>query len=104
MKKLLFVTLVAIAFFAAASTRLGAPASSPAGPKAARFRAENEPGRQEPSAGEAVAPISLADSDGQELTVEDLSVRTAVHGMLSLTEIEIRFRNPKSRRIEGRFA
>jgi tetratricopeptide (TPR) repeat protein len=51
-----------------------------------------------------VAPISLSDSDGQELTLEELSTRTAIHGMLSLTEIEIRFRNPKSRRMEGRFS
>src|SRR3954447_12318072 len=52
----------------------------------------------------AVAPISLSDSDGQELTLEELSARTAIHGMLSLTEIELRFRNPKSRRMEGRFS
>ena len=51
-----------------------------------------------------VAPISLSDSDGQELTLEELSARTAIHGMLSLTEIELRFRNPKPRRIEGRFS
>jgi tetratricopeptide (TPR) repeat protein len=50
-----------------------------------------------------VAPISLSDSDGQELTLEELSARTAIHGMLSLTEIELRFRNPKARRMEGRF-
>ncbi|HEX7193300.1 MAG TPA: VIT domain-containing protein, partial [Thermoanaerobaculia bacterium] len=51
-----------------------------------------------------VAPISLSDSDGQELTLEELSARTAIHGMLSLTEIELRFRNPKARRMEGRFS
>src|SRR5215470_12819761 len=51
----------------------------------------------------AVAPISLSDPDGQELILEDLSARTAVQGMLSLTELELRFRNPKARRIEGRF-
>jgi tetratricopeptide (TPR) repeat protein len=50
------------------------------------------------------SPISLSDSDGQELSLEDLSVRAAIHGMLSLTELEFRFRNPQSRRIEGRFA
>lgn len=48
-------------------------------------------------------PITFADPDGQELILEDLSVRTAVHGMLSLTELELRFRNPQARRIEGRF-
>ncbi|HEY2830591.1 MAG TPA: VIT domain-containing protein [Thermoanaerobaculia bacterium] len=49
------------------------------------------------------APISLSDSDGQELTLEELSIRTAINGMLSLTEVELRFRNPKARRMEGRF-
>jgi tetratricopeptide (TPR) repeat protein len=49
------------------------------------------------------APISLSDADGQELTLEELSARTAIHGVVSLTEIELRFRNPKPRRIEGRF-
>jgi hypothetical protein len=49
------------------------------------------------------APITFADPDGQELILEDLSARTAIHGMLSLTELELRFRNPQSRRIEGRF-
>lgn len=49
------------------------------------------------------APITFADPDGQELILEELSARTAIHGMLSLTEIELRFRNPQERRIEGRF-
>jgi Flp pilus assembly protein TadD len=55
-----------------------------------------------PEAG--TTPISLSDADGQELILEQLSARTAIHGMLSLTELEFRFRNPKPRRIEGRFA
>jgi tetratricopeptide (TPR) repeat protein len=50
-----------------------------------------------------VPPITFADPDGQELILEELSVRTAIHGMLSLTEVELRFRNPQDRRIEGRF-
>jgi tetratricopeptide (TPR) repeat protein len=49
------------------------------------------------------APITFSDPDGQELILESLDVRTAIHGMLSLTELELRFRNPQSRRIEGRF-
>jgi hypothetical protein len=49
-------------------------------------------------------PISLSDPDGQELILEELNVRTAIQGMLSLTEIDLRFRNPKPRRIEGRFS
>src|SRR6266545_3976762 len=52
----------------------------------------------------AVAPISLSDADGQELILEELSARTAIQGMLSLTELDLRFRNPKPRRIEGRFS
>jgi len=50
------------------------------------------------------APISFSDPDGQELILEELSVRTAIHGMLSLTEMELRFRNPQSHTIEGRFS
>src|SRR6266516_3574472 len=52
----------------------------------------------------AVAPISLSDADGQDLVLEELSARTAIQGMLSLTELDLRFRNPKARRIEGRFS
>jgi tetratricopeptide (TPR) repeat protein len=51
----------------------------------------------------AVSPITFADPDGQELILEELSARTAIHGMLSLTELELRFRNPRAARIEGRF-
>lgn len=54
-------------------------------------------------AGPGVPPITFADPDGQELILEELSIRTAIHGMLSLTELELRFRNPKERTIEGRF-
>lgn len=50
-----------------------------------------------------VAPITFADPDGQELILEEVSARTAIHGMLSLTELELRFRNPQERTIEGRF-
>src|ERR1051325_7304490 len=46
-------------------------------------------------------PITFADPDGQELILEELSARAAIHGMLSLTELELRFRNPQARRIEG---
>ncbi len=47
------------------------------------------------------AAMSFSDADGQDLILEDLSARTAIHGMLSLTELEFRFRNPKARRIVG---
>lgn len=49
------------------------------------------------------APIALSDPDGQEMALDELTVRAAVHGMLSLTEMELRFRNPQPRRMEGRF-
>src|SRR6266702_3435061 len=60
-----------------------------------------QPPRPEPK--QSVAPISLSDADGQELILEDLSAKTAIEGMLSLTELDLRFRNPKAKRIEGRF-
>jgi Flp pilus assembly protein TadD len=52
----------------------------------------------------AVSPISLSDADGQDLVLEEFSARAAIEGMLSLTELDLRFRNPKGRRIEGRFS
>jgi len=48
-------------------------------------------------------PFSLSDPDGQELIVDEIDIHTAIHGMLSLTEVEFRFRNPQAKRIEGRF-
>ena len=53
--------------------------------------------------GPPTPPVSFADPDGQDLILEEVSARTAIHGMLSLTELELRFRNPQARRIEGRF-
>lgn len=50
-----------------------------------------------------VAPITFEDADGQALILEELTARTAIHGMLSLTELELRFRNPHARVVEGRF-
>jgi tetratricopeptide (TPR) repeat protein len=50
-----------------------------------------------------IAPITFEDADGQALIFEELTARTAIHGMLSLTELELRFRNPQARVIEGRF-
>lgn len=55
------------------------------------------------TAARAAAPLTFADPDGQELILEELTARTAIHGMLSLTELELRFRNPRNQRIEGRF-
>lgn len=53
---------------------------------------------------QAPAPIALSDPDGQELVIQELNVRAAVHGVFSLTEMEIVFRNPHGRRMEGRFS
>lgn len=50
-----------------------------------------------------VAPITFEDPDGQALILEEVTARTAIHGMLSLTELDLRFRNPKPERMEGRF-
>lgn len=61
------------------------------------------PAPPRPAAAPDAAPVSMTDPDGQDLILEDLSARAAVQGMLSLTELELRFRNPQSRRIEGRF-
>src|SRR5205823_13833110 len=55
------------------------------------------------SSSAAETPISLSDADGQELILEDLSAKTSIEGMRSLTELDLRFRNPKAKRIEGRF-
>lgn len=55
------------------------------------------------AAQDASAPIALSDPDGQELTLVALEVRAAVHGVVSLTEMEIVFHNPHGRRMEGRF-
>ncbi|HEX8208752.1 MAG TPA: VIT domain-containing protein [Longimicrobium sp.] len=49
------------------------------------------------------APIALSDADGQELAIEEMNVRSAIEGVFSLTEMEIVFRNPHGRRMEGRF-
>jgi Flp pilus assembly protein TadD len=49
------------------------------------------------------SPIELSDPDGQALTLTALTAKVAVEGPLSLTELELRFRNPQARRIEGRF-
>ena len=91
------VTLAAVVLLSASAVFTGAQNTKPVIP------------RGEPKAviagpeSKAVPPITFADPDGQELILEELSVRTAIHGMLSLTELELRFRNPQERRIEGRF-
>ena len=50
------------------------------------------------------APISLTNPDGQSLALVKYDLRAAVHGALSLVEMELTFRNPESRQMEGRFS
>ncbi|MBI3830952.1 MAG: hypothetical protein HY291_15640 [Planctomycetes bacterium] len=51
----------------------------------------------------AVCPVSLTNPDGQDLAIEKYELRVALHGPLALTEMELTFRNPVNRQIEGRF-
>ncbi|MFN7986787.1 MAG: VIT domain-containing protein [Thermoanaerobaculia bacterium] len=66
-------------------------------------RPQEKPRGVSPVASAPDAPLRLSDPDGQEMRLEELSARAAVHGMLSLTELELVFRNPHPRRMEGRF-
>ncbi len=52
---------------------------------------------------EDLAPISMAGPDGQGLHLEKMNMKIALHGSLSLTEMEMVFRNPKPRQVEGKF-
>lgn len=94
---LLLASIVGLLLIASPQEKVSAPAPAP---RIATTPAET---KVEAPAPPAVAPITFADADGQELILEEFSARTAIHGMLSLTELELRFRNPQSRRIEGRF-
>lgn len=81
------------------STALLAASPRPAG----TARVTTGPKPVQTTGGDIPATVSFSDPDGQALVLEDLSVRAAVHGMLSLTEMEFRFRNPLNKRMEGRF-
>src|SRR4051812_24917590 len=48
-------------------------------------------------------PVSLTNPDGQSLLLEKYDLRVAVHGPLSLVEMEMVFRNPEPKQMEGRF-
>jgi tetratricopeptide (TPR) repeat protein len=98
---LTFATVVGLLVVAAPQEKQ-APAATGGG-MLLQEAAPAKPGRPERDTAPPPAPITFADPDGQELVLEDLSIRTAIHGMLSLTELELRFRNPQARRIEGRF-
>ncbi len=49
------------------------------------------------------APISLTADDGTGLVLEGLDARAVIEGPLAFTELHMRFRNPLSRTLEGRF-
>ena len=48
-------------------------------------------------------PVSLTNPDGQALDLERYDLRVAVHGPLALVEMEMVFRNPLNKQMEGRF-
>ncbi|HUH03028.1 MAG TPA: VIT domain-containing protein, partial [Kofleriaceae bacterium] len=54
--------------------------------------------------GEPPAPLSLTASDGTGLALEALEAQAVIAGPLAFTELRLRFRNPRDRVIEGRFA
>jgi hypothetical protein len=58
-----------------------------------------------PAAKEAAveAPISLTADDGTGLALESLDAQAVIEGPLAFTELRMRFRNPQSRVLEGRF-
>lgn len=49
------------------------------------------------------APISLTADDGTGLVLESLDAQAVIEGPLAFTELRMRFRNPQSRVLEGRF-
>ncbi len=51
----------------------------------------------------AEAPLSLTADDGTGLLLESLDAKAVVDGPLAFTELRMRFRNPQSRVLEGRF-
>lgn len=64
------------------------------------FRGASAGGGGEPL---APCPVSLSNPDGQALGIERYNLRAAVHGPLALVEMEMVFRNPQDRQMEGRF-
>jgi len=48
-------------------------------------------------------PIAMADRSGQDMALQRLDVRLAAHGPLSLTELDMVFRNDADNDVEGRF-
>lgn len=52
----------------------------------------------------APAPFALRDPDGSQLECTRLQVRSAAHGPLALTELDMEFLNPDPYPVEGRFS
>src|SRR5690348_15863199 len=51
----------------------------------------------------AACPVSLTNPDGQALLLDKYELHIAAHGPLTLVEMEMVFRNPQPKQIEGRF-
>lgn len=49
------------------------------------------------------APLSLTASDGTGLRLVSLSARAVVEGPIAFTEMDLLFKNPNNRQVEGRF-
>src|SRR5882757_6109994 len=95
------LTLLAAGLLVAATPQQRGTSAKSATPQSAAEKTAPDAPKSEST---PAAPITMSDADGQELILEDFSARTAIQGMLSLTELELRFRNPKAKRVEGRFS
>jgi hypothetical protein len=79
------------------------PAKAPPEPLVVAGPSAPELGWRETSEVAERAPISLTASDGGGLELVALHARTVIEDPLAFTELHLRFRNPESRRREGRF-
>ncbi|MEZ4442597.1 MAG: VIT domain-containing protein [Polyangiaceae bacterium] len=52
---------------------------------------------------DAGPPIELVSADGKPLTLRSVASQTVVVGALAFTELQLSFKNPEARTIEGRF-
>jgi tetratricopeptide (TPR) repeat protein len=98
------LTLLAAGLLVAATPQQRGTSAKSATPDTATQKTAMTNGAKAPEKSTPPAPVTMSDADGQELVLEDFSARTAIQGMLSLTELELRFRNPKAKRVEGRFS
>ena len=51
----------------------------------------------------AGSPLSMKGPDGQGLDLRMMEMKVALHGPLSLTEMDMVFFNPRDRQVEGKF-